>query len=387
MGNKSSPKIIVLPSFYPMEFDYTRGGFFEEQTKLIRKRGPDLTVIFNENRSITTFNLRKLWYVHFQKQFKIEEDVPVLRRMNWNIVPTRFDLGKRIWIKNSIGLVNSYIMEHGKPDLIHAHCAFNAGSVAKYFKDKLQIPYIITEHSSFFSLSEISIAQKKEVLNIYNDAEKVVAVSWPFRKLLSEKIGFDKNRIDVVPNFIDTNYFDPRGNINFDRSVEGNMIFTVCHHNYNKKLDRLLDSFRIVVEQYPYWKLIIGGNGPETNNLKSRAIKLNLRDKVVFTGFLTKEHVRLYMKYASMFVLPSDTETFGVVVIEAMAMGLPVVATASGGPEDIITKETGILVERNTDSLANGIMEIISNYAFYNKEAIRSYVVNNFSGKTITDKY
>ena len=387
MGNKSSPKIIVLPSFYPMEFNYTRGNFFEEQTRLIRKRGANVTVIFNENRSLTSFNLRKLRYIHFQEQFKIEQDIPVLRRMNWNIVPTKFDLGKRIWIKNSIGLVNSYIKKHGKPDLFHVHCAFNAGCVAKYFKDKLQIPYIVTEHSTFFAESEISISQKNEVLNIYSNAEKVVAVSRPFRKLLSEKLGFEKNKIDVVPNFIDTNYFDPGGNINLSRSAKGNIIFTVCHHVYRKRLDRLLDSFKIVAKQYPYWKLIIGGNGPETNNLKSKAKEFNLQDKIVFTGFLTKEEVKNYMKDASIFVLPSDEETFGVVVIEAMSMGLPVVATASGGPEDIIKRETGILVERNTDSLANGILKIISNYEFYNREGIRLYVVENFSGEAIADKY
>jgi glycosyltransferase involved in cell wall biosynthesis len=93
------------------------------------------------------------------------------------------------------------------------------------------------------------------------------------------------------------------------------------------------------------------------------------------------------MKYTDIFVLPSDVETFGVVVIEAMAMGLPVVATASGGPEDIITKETGVIVERNSNSLAKGIMGVIANYGNYNKEIIRSYILNNFSGKIISDQY
>lgn len=380
-------KIVVLPSFYPMKFKPNYGIFFEEQTKLIRKRGADVTIIFNENRSLSSFNLRKFRHIHFQKQFTIEEEIPVFRRLNWNVIPTKFDLGRKIWIKNSIGLVNSYIKKHGKPDLIHVHCAFDAGSVAIYFKDKMQIPYIVTEHSSFFALSEISIAQKKEVLSIYENAMKVIVVSRPFRELLSEKLGFEKNRIEVIPNFIDTNYFDPGNVINLDRFAKEKFIVTISDHFYMKRLDRLLDAFKIIVNQYPDWKLLIGGKGKDTNRLKNITKELGLEDKVVFTGALTKEQVKNYLKKASMFVLPSDYETFGIVIIEAMAMGLPVVATACGGPEDIITKETGILVELNTNSLANGIIEIISKYEYYDKEAIRSYAIDNFSGDSIADKY
>jgi glycosyltransferase involved in cell wall biosynthesis len=387
MKNSSHPKIIVLPSFYPMNFHYTRGGFFEEQTRLIKNRGANVSVIFNEDRSITSFNLKKLKHVYFQKQFKLEEGLPVLRKLNWNIIPTKFNLGRRIWIKNSINLVESYIKQYGKPDLFHVHCAFNAGYIAKYLKEKHNIPYIITEHSTFFALSSISIVQKKEVLDIYSNAEKVIVVSNPFRKLLSGKTGFDIDKIDVVPNFIDTDYFDPNFKNDLNLLEDMKTIFTVCHHGYKKRLDRLLDAYKIVLEHYPEWKLIIGGNGTETNSLKIKTKELNLQNSVDFVGFLAKEQVKNYMKKASMFVLPSDVETFGVVVIEALAMGLPVVATASGGPEDIITKETGIIVERDTQSLAKGIIEIITNYSTYNKEHLRSYIINNFSGETVADKY
>jgi glycosyltransferase involved in cell wall biosynthesis len=387
MENTSHPKIVVLPSFYPMNFHYTRGGFFEEQTRLIKNRGANVSVIFNEDRSITSFNLKKLKHVYFQKQFKLEEGLPVLRKLNWNIIPTKFNLGRRIWIKNSINLVESYIKQYGKPDLFHVHCAFNAGYIAKYLKEKHNIPYIITEHSTFFALSSISIVQKKEVLDIYSNAEKVIVVSNPFRKLLSGKTGFDIDKIDVVPNFIDTDYFDPNFKNDLNLLEDMKTIFTVCHHGYKKRLDRLLDAYKIVLEHYPEWKLIIGGNGTETNSLKIKTKELNLQNSVDFVGFLAKEQVKNYMKKASMFVLPSDVETFGVVVIEALAMGLPVVATASGGPEDIITKETGIIVERDTQSLAKGIIEIITNYSTYNKEHLRSYIINNFSGETVADKY
>jgi hypothetical protein len=195
MKNSISPKIVVLPSFYPMNFHFTRGGFFEEQTRLIKKNGFDVSVIFNEDRSMKSFSLSKFRHVHFQKQFSKEENLSVYRRLNWNLIPTKFDFGRKIWINSSIHLIESYIKKYGKPDLFHVHCAFNSGCVAKYLKDKYQIPYIVTEHSTFFALSNISDAQKKEVNDIYNKAEKVIVVSKPFRKLLSDKTGFDINKI------------------------------------------------------------------------------------------------------------------------------------------------------------------------------------------------
>jgi glycosyltransferase involved in cell wall biosynthesis len=380
------PKIIVLPSFYPMDYHYTRGGFFEEQTKLIKKAGADVAVVFNEDRSLKSFSIAKFRHIHFQKQFRIEkDDIPVLRRLNWNIIPTKYELGRKLWIKNYITLIEYYIKKYGMPDLFHVHCAFNAGSVAKYFKEKYNIPYILTEHSTFFALSDISENKKREVFNIYENAEKVIVVSKPFRILLSEKTGFPLSKIDVIPNFIDTDFFNP--NLEDKTKTVQNSIFTVCHHVYKKRLDRLLDAFLIVSKYYPNWKLIIGGDGKETDFLKKKTNELELNDNVVFVGFLEKEQVKLHMMKAGLFVLPSDVETFGVVLIEALAMGLPIVATKSGGPEDIITRQTGVLVKKDPESLAYGIIKIISSYDKYDKDFIRSYAVKNYSGKVIALEY
>lgn len=386
MEVSANPPILVLPSFYPMRYNYA-GNFFEEQTRLIKKHGIDISVVYNENRTIASFNLKKFWHLHFQKQYKIEEGVPVFRRMNWNIIPAKFKLGRKIWIKESINLVETYIKKYGEPKLIHVHCALNAGSVAKYIKGKWHIPYIVTEHLSDYGYHSISEAKRQETLDVYLNAEKVITVSSYLKRILSEKTGFPEKAMEVIPNFIDTEYFNPNENIKLISPVKGKIIFTVCNLEYRKRLDRLLDAFKIVAELYPDWKLIIGGSGVEGENLKTQVKEINLQDKVFFAGFLTKEQVRAYMKSADIFVLSSDVETFGVVLIEAMSMGIPSVATASGGSEDIPTKDTGIIVDRNVTALANGIIEVISNYSNYNKNQIREHAVNHYSGIAIVKKY
>jgi glycosyltransferase involved in cell wall biosynthesis len=387
MNINSNPKIVVLPSFYPMKLNYVRGNFFEEQTRLLKRKGADVTIIFNENRSLKSFTLKKLKHIYFQTQFELEDNLPVLRRLAWNVVPTKFALGQSIWIKSSIKLVEIYIKKYGKPDLFHVHCAINAGSVALYFKKKYNIPYLITEHSSFFLLAKISDFQKSEVFNIYDKADKVIAVSNSFKSLLSEKIGFNKDRIDVIANYIDTDFFNPNSPLKYPYLNNENVMFTVCHHEYNKRLDRLIDSFELVLKVYPNWILIIGGSGSQTEHLKIKVRELHRGNNIIFTGFLSKEEVRDHMNRATLFVLPSDVETFGVVLIEAMAMGIPVVATASGGPQDIITEDTGVIVDLNVVSLADGLLKVINNLKNYDKNKIRSKALKDFSGENIADKY
>jgi glycosyltransferase involved in cell wall biosynthesis len=382
----SGKKIVVVPSFYPMDLHYKRGGFFEEQAILIRNTGTDISVVFNENRELNSISIPKIIHAHFQKQFQIESGLPVFRNKAWNIVPTRFNLGKTIWIKQCIRLLKNYIQIFGMPDLLHVQCIYLAGYVAEYFKDRFNIPFIITEHSTVFASRQLSTKETGDALRIYKKASKVIVVSRPFQKLLSQIVGLDINKIDVIPNFIDCDYFSP--NIDLSGSVnDKDIIFTVCHHEKKKCLDRLIDAFKLVLIDNPTWKLYIGGNGRETNSLKKRVKDLNLSNYVVFTGFLSKEKVRFYMKKSKIFVLPSDIETFGIVLIEAMSMGLPVVSTRSGGPEDIINEQNGVLVNRTSEELATGIKHVITNYDSFNKCVIRNHALNNFSGERIGSIY
>ena len=378
-------RVVVLPSFYPMEFNYIRGGFFEEQTALIKRQLIDVAVVFNEDRSLKSFSFRKLKYIHFQRQLKIENGVPVLRRLSWNLIPTKFELGRKIWIRRAIKLVEFFIKEVATPGIFHVHCAFNAGFVALYLKKKYDIPYIITEHSTLFALTQFTAKQKEKVAEVYRHATKVIVVSKPFKMLLADKIGLQEDLIAVLPNFIDTEYFKP---FSTAKHPEGSkIIFTVCHHDHKKRLDRLIDAFKLVLKEYPDWKLVIGGKGRLTSSLIAKVKKMGLAANITFSGFLAKQEVREHMNRAAIFVLPSDVETFGVVLIEAMAMGLPVVSTKSGGPEDIVTEMTGLLVEKEVTSLAEGICTVINNRYRYDSQLIRQHVLDNFSGPVLSEKY
>ncbi len=122
----------------------------------------------------------------------------------------------------------------------------------------------------------------------------------------------------------------------------------------------LIDSMKIVLQTIPEAKLLIVGDGPLRRELEEYARSLGISDNVVFWG--ETEYVHDLLKIIDVFVLSSLNEGISVTILEAMALGKPVVATRVGGnPEIIINKETGILVESNdTEAMAEAIVSILN---------------------------
>jgi len=380
-------RILVLPSFYPTELDYPRGSFFEEQTILLRNNGVDAVVLHQESRSIVGISFKKLSKFHFQSSYFERNGVPVYRKCFWNIIPTKFWLGNKIWIWSCFNHLKDYIKKYGKPDLIHAHCIFNGGIVAQLANKYFGIPFIITEHSTMYGKKGLSKYQKSAAFKVLDNAKSAIVVSSPFRNLLSESIEFDKNRIKIIPNFIDTNFFNPEISSEIQLNENLKFIFACSYHIQDKRIDRLIEAYNLIKNDFQDIDLVIGGEGEKTNELKGLVNKLGLEKNVHFVGFLMKEKVRDYMSKSILFCLPSDVETFGVVLIEALSLGIPIISTKCGGPEDIINDEVGILADKSTDSIKNALINMLKNQKKYDKGKLRSYVLNNFSGSVVTKKY
>jgi len=125
--------------------------------------------------------------------------------------------------------------------------------------------------------------------------------------------------------------------------------------------------------------LTVIGDGPERGRLEHKARRLGIEAQVQFLGRLGRNAVQDALWHSHAFVLPSLHETFGVVLLEAMATGLPVVATASGGPEDLVTPETGMLVPPgDVDALADALASLREDRTTYDTDAIRAYVRDQF---------
>jgi glycosyltransferase involved in cell wall biosynthesis len=129
------------------------------------------------------------------------------------------------------------------------------------------------------------------------------------------------------------------------------------------------------------------GDGELAEQLKKQVNSLGLERQINLLGARSNEEVAEYMQNCDLFVLPSFAESFGVVVIEAIACGKPVVSTYCGGPKDIITKEVGILIKPGDENaLVEAIKYVLDNPQKYDAKKIRAYAEHKFDIDLVTSK-
>lgn len=372
--------VLIIPSFYHTKDNPTLGTFFKEQSEALLDEDLNVNILYPERRSIKSISIKGLRDFHFQVKNYNEKGINIYRMHSWNLIPTKFYIGNVFWVKYCLRLFKIYIKANGIPDLIHAHCALWGGYVAAIIKQRYGVPYVITEHSSLFLQGNYSVTEQKKAKLAFNDAEKVIAVSNSFARVLNKEI-IPYKSIEVIPNFINTDFF-----YNNDKQRNDEFIFiTACFLKKNKKVDRLIEAFARQFKGDDNIKLHIVGDGEERNYLEILAKQFQIENQVKFLGLANREQLKHYLSQSNCFVMPSEMETFGVVLIEAMSMGLPLISTKCGGPEDIIfTKEVGLLCEKNPSSLANSMKEVYSSYARFNSENIRNYCIDKFSNKNTT---
>ena len=278
-----------------------------------------------------------------------------------------------------------YFQLYGKPDIIHSHNALYAGMLGKKIREKFGVPYIVTEHSTVFSRQLISDKSTlKRVEKAYQNSASLTAVSQPFCDLLNNT--FSTRRFEYLPNVLDPEFESKEFNTERKRCKEF-VFVNIAELQPKKDHQTLIKAFKKVYLQHPYARLLIGGDGLSAEGLKHFVAKENLQDAVQFLGFLNREQVFAALQQSDCFVLSSKHETFGVVVIEAMLVGKPVIVTRCGGPESFVTKATGIVIEKeNETELENAMVEMLRNSSSYNAGSIRRYAISHFGRERFTER-
>ncbi len=261
-------------------------------------------------------------------------------------------------------------------DILHVHYAVPFAGAAYMTKHILKqqhnkvLPYIVTLHGTDITL----VGKDKSFAPVVRfglfNADGITAVSRFLKNETVENFGIPAERIRVIYNFINTTqhnreyckraqYLD-----RWRRFIAPRNEFIICHiSNFRplKRIDVLLKSFRKVIDDGINAKLVLVGDGPERQNMELLARNLNLEDKALFLG--VQEDVRDILCISDLFVLTSESESFGLVLLEAMAMGCPVVASETGGiPEVVRDGIEGLLCPVNdVDSFALAIKKVLTN--------------------------
>jgi len=339
--------VLYLPSWYPLDENDLNGCFFREQAYAVANSGLKVGVIVPQFRSLR--HGFKAITGSYQTEIWQDGIIPTYFKHDVFWFPKIPHLDLYRWVQAGLKLFEKYVQDHGKPDVLHVQSLLLAGPLALEIHKKYNIPYCVTEHSTTFARNLIAPWQWDSLKRSENSATYLSAVSNEFCLLLQQKLGGKK--WDFSPNLLDRNFAK--------RTVIVKKEEQFCAIGWmlpKKGFDNLIKAFAIVHKEKPQSRLILGGDGPERESLQKLVQTLNIEDFVTFTGALSREGVRLLMAESAFFVLSSHVETFGVVVIEALSQGTPVVATKCGGPESILTQEDGYLVDvNNVDALVDGM--------------------------------
>uniref|UniRef100_UPI00286E877D N-acetyl-alpha-D-glucosaminyl L-malate synthase BshA n=1 Tax=Flavobacterium sp. TaxID=239 RepID=UPI00286E877D len=261
-----------------------------------------------------------------------------------------------------------------KIELLHVHYAIPhayAGYMAKQMlKDEgINIPMVTTLHGTDITLVGNHPVYKTAVTFSINKSDYVTSVSQSLKDDTLKLFNI-KNDIVVIPNFIelDKNANDPR--IQCYRSVIANDNERIITHISNfRKVKRIPDIIQIFykIQQKIPAKLLMVGDGPEKPKAEKLCQELGLENKVIFLG--NSNEIDRILSYSDLFLLPSETESFGLAALEAMAWSVPVISSNSGGlPEVNFDGFSGYLSNvGNIDEMAENALKILENDQILNK--------------------
>lgn len=373
--------ILIIPSWYPKDPGDINGCFFREQAISLKKNEHHIGVVYPQFRSIRDW--RSLFAGEYGLQTESDELLHVYRwhGMAWSLrMPFS---GIKLWLNSGLKLYESYIKQHGKPDIIHAHSLLNAGVLASEIKKRHNIPFVITEHSSAYGKGLITplLRQYARDAAIYADAR--LAVSMPFAKLLERFFSMDAGTWKVLPNILSSR-FEAASLTEVTVNRKPFVFVNISMLSPIKGIDVLLQGFAKFSKADGDTRLLIGGEGRQKQSLESMAEKLGIATQVDFLGSLSRDQVVSAMLNSHAYVLSSHSETFGVAVIESLALGKPVIATRCGGPESIVQVEDGLVIPADdVNALAAAMDSIKNNYDDYKGEEIRRSCISRYGERAV----
>jgi teichuronic acid biosynthesis glycosyltransferase TuaC len=271
-------------------------------------------------------------------------------------------------------------------DLIHAHFIYPDGVVAARLGRRFRIPVVVTEHSGWARTFDAHPAVKTQVLRALSDIRLVLPVSSSLQRDIAQVVG-DLVEYRVLPNVVDEATFIPA---EVGEHWDPHQLLFVGLIRHVKGLDILLRALARLVEKRPELRLLVVGGAfyrsyqRDEESFRRLAADLGVEQRIHFAGESSPPEVAAAMRRSALLVVPSRRETFSAVTAEAIACGTPVVATRCGGPEEIITPETGRLVRlEDPADLAAGIEDVLDHRSAFDSRRLHEDIVTRFGTMAI----
>ena len=275
------------------------------------------------------------------------------------------------------------------PGIVHAHTVYPDGAAAASLAERLGWPLLVTEHSSFVDQIVAHPARRSRYERTLAAAHGVMAVSATLAGELQARFPEHAAKITIMPNAVPLGHFQPAP---ADARVADQLVF-VGRRKETKGIEVLLRATAIARATRPSITLRLLGRAPDDATearWRSLSRELGIEDVVAFEDAVDRATIASAMAGASLFVHPSPRETFGVVAVEALASGTPVVATDSGGVTEILGPEpdqVGAVVEPNDPvALAAAIVATLERRATFDPFALRASVERRFGAEFVAER-
>jgi len=286
------------------------------------------------------------------------------------------------------------VAEYEKLDLLHVHYAIPHAASAflarEMLKEKKNIKIITTLHGTDITLVGLEPSFLPLVKFSIEKSDGVTAVSRFLKEKTLTNYDIDKD-ILVIPNFVDTELFKPNPDCSFRKNIAPGGEKILIHTSNFRPVKRVTDTIKIfdIVQKEVPSKLILVGDGPDRSECERLVRQLNLIDKVKFLG--KQDGLVEILTASDVFLIPSQSESFGLAALEAMACGLPVVSSSVGGlPELVGHNECGFIAEiGDIDRMAKYVIDLLTNekkYRIFSQNA-RERAVKKFDINKVVPNY
>ena len=381
--------ILFLASYYPNQIEPLKGPFMRRHA---------LAVALYNNVCVLTSEKATGLGEPFTLDFQVENDVPTMR-VYYNLDCPNIPIVRNIirFYRFFYGLLRGYVFlkkQYGTFNCVHLNVVHPCGIIALWLKKFEKLPFILTEHSTiymgseFYSLSRFNRRIHRKVLKLASEITVVSNVQGQAIQQLMPNIHFQ-----VVPNVIDTDNYA----INIEKQSSKDGIKRLVHISNLvdwKGLDGILTALSIISKQRKDFCLdIIGGSTERIDFYKNLCKTLDLSpERVAFHGSKDEKTLAAMLPNYDFMVLNSLHETFCVVMVEAFASGLPVLAPACGAIPENLNSERGLLMpNREVETIVAYMLKMLDSVNHYAPNNIRQFVLDNFTpqivGKTFDTIY
>ena len=379
-----SSYVLWLPSWYPCKLTPYDGDFIQRHAQavsgftivhvlhLVRDKEGTITkdIKIEENKS-GKLKETIIYYYSNPFPFQFLDSFFSLRKFN------------RIYKK----YLTDYFLKQGLPSLVHVHIAFKAGLIARWIKKNMNIPYLLTEQWTVYleeakpKIKDLALSNQVLISKIITEAVLVLPVSNYLTKSIQRR--WKGVECEVVPNVVNTNIFFP-GNYT---SISKLRLIHISTLTYQKDPESLLEAMGILKKKGIYFSLDIVG--PIFEKISSLVKENNVDSEVLLKGEMPQSDLAGMIRNSDILVLYSRYETFGCVIIEANACGVPVIVPDTQLMNELVKKnQNGILVHPGSAiALVEAVIDFAKKRTNFSRDSIATLTAEKYSYYRIGKMY